>query len=99
MKTCIFILCLAFSSFCTASTKTNYIMTSNGSTIYVGDTFKNLMQKIHASPTKMRTYTLNARNEPNSMAIDYTYEIENYQYIVTIINNRIDQIFVRNMNR
>ena len=74
-----------------ASSETNSIRSQNGSLVYIGDSYANLMQKIQQAPVSQRSYEWE-ENRKKLSAVDYIYLIDNTYYTVTVVNNVVKKI-------
>lgn len=54
---------------------------------------------IKASPLSVKSYSLQREDQKQAFAIDYTYEIENMQYVITVVNNQVSSIQAENLNK
>jgi len=75
-----------------AAVETNSISTPERLTLTLGDKVEDMQTRMQASPIKVSSYVLTEHATPNTLAVDYTYEIENMQYIITIVNDHVYKI-------
>lgn len=92
-------LLLVSASFAHGATSTNTIQTPERQAITLGDTVEAMESRMKASPIKVISYPLIQDNKKDVLAIDYTYEIENMQYIITVVNHHITNIQTENLNK
>ena len=85
------ILSLFISSFAFAATSTSAVRTSSGQIVNVGDTVSEMMMRIAQSPVSMNSYEVK-ENDLTVTASDYTYDIDNVLYTLTVINNQVRKI-------
>ncbi|MCU4571625.1 hypothetical protein [Acinetobacter ursingii] len=74
-----------------ASTETSTVRSQNGSLVYLGDSYANLMQKMQQAPVSQRSYEWE-ENRKKLTAVDYIYLIDNTYYTVTVVNNVVKKI-------
>ncbi|RKG34504.1 hypothetical protein [Acinetobacter tianfuensis] len=82
-----------------AAEETNSITTPDRVALTLGDSVQEMQTRMRASPIKVNSYELPATEKPNTLAVDYTYEIENMQYIITIVNNYVYKIKKENLDK
>ena len=75
-----------------ASTETSTVRSQNGSLVYLGDSYANLMQKMQQAPVSQRSYEWE-ENRKKLTAVDYIYLIDNTYYTVTVVNNVVKKLF------
>lgn len=85
------ILSLFISSFAFAATSTSAVRTSSGQIVNVGDTVSEMMMRIAQSPVSMNSYEVK-EGDLTVTASDYTYDIDNVLYTLTVINNQVRKI-------
>lgn len=85
------ILSLFISSFAFAATSTSAVRTSSGQIVNVGDTASEMMMRIAQSPVSMNSYEVK-EGDLTVTASDYTYDIDNVLYTLTVINNQVRKI-------
>lgn len=85
------VISLFISSFAIAGTSTSAVRTSSGQIVNVGDTVSEMMMRITQSPVSMNSYEVK-ENDLTVTASDYTYDIDNVLYTLTIINNQVRKI-------
>lgn len=85
------VISLFISSFAIAGTSTSAVRTSSGQIVNVGDTVSEMMMRIAQSPVSMNSYEVK-ENDLTVTASDYTYDIDNVLYTLTIINNQVRKI-------
>ncbi|WP_010114206.1 hypothetical protein [Acinetobacter sp. P8-3-8] len=85
------ILSLFISSFVIAATSTSAVRTSSGQIVNVGDTASEMMMRIAQSPVSMNSYEVK-EGDLTVTASDYTYDIDNVLYTLTVINNQVRKI-------
>ena len=78
---------------------TNSIQTPERQTITLGDTFEDMEARMKASPIKVTSYALVDASKPNTLAVDYSYEIENFRYTITIVEGHVYKIDVENLDK
>ncbi|RKG52671.1 hypothetical protein D7V64_08785 [Acinetobacter cumulans] len=78
---------------------TNSIQTPEHQNLTLGDKFEDMQNRMKASPIKVTSYTLVDATKPNTLAVDYTYEIENFRYNITIVDGYVFKIDVENMDK
>lgn len=91
-------LLLAAAGFAHAAS-TSSIQTAERQSISIGDTVDEMQARIKASPLSVKSYSLQREDQKQAFAIDYTYEIENMQYVITVVNNQISSIQAENLNK
>lgn len=93
----VLILACTMSGMSFADTPTNSFKTSTGQTITIGDQVQDMQKKIDLSPVSMVSTPMN--NVPNSpLATVYVYDIVNYRYTITTVNNQIQKITWLNLD-
>ncbi|WP_296281096.1 hypothetical protein [uncultured Acinetobacter sp.] len=85
------VISLFISSFAIAGTSTSAVRTSSGQIVNVGDTVSEMMMRIAQSPVSMNSYEVK-ENDLTVTASDYTYDIDNVLYTLTVINNQVRKI-------
>ncbi|OTG83842.1 hypothetical protein [Acinetobacter sp. ANC 4648] len=88
----ILLLSLTCSSLLFAANQTNNLRTGNGQLVTIGDSYTELVTRMDQSPLSMNSYEWKENNNRTSIAMDYTYQIENTIYTVTVVNNRVQKI-------
>lgn len=78
---------------------TNSIQTPEHQNLTLGDKFEDMQNRMKASPVKIISYTLVDESKPNTLAVDYRYEIENFRYTITIVDGHVFKIDVENMDK
>lgn len=78
-------------SFTHAASETSSIRTPEGQTLSLGDSFADMQNRLHLSPSSMITHELQ-EGKKHYLAMDYTYEVENMLYTITIVNDRVKKI-------
>ena len=78
---------------------TNSIQTPEHQTLTLGDTFEDMVTRMKASPIKVTSYALVDVTKPNTLAVDYSYEIENFRYNITIVDGHVYKIDVENLDK
>lgn len=91
-------LVLAAAGFAHAAS-TSSIQTAERQPISIGDTLDQMQARIQASPLSVKSYSLQQEDQKQAFAIDYTYEIENMQYVITVVNNQVSRIQAENLNK
>ncbi|MBJ9985313.1 hypothetical protein IAE19_07625 [Acinetobacter sp. S40] len=74
-----------------AYNETRSMRSQNGSLVYIGDSYINLMQKMQQAPVSQRSYEWE-ENRKKLNAVDYIYLIDNTYYTVTVVNNTVKKI-------
>lgn len=88
LLTCIFLTAMSFAQ---AANQTSSIRTSEGQFISLGDSFKEMQNRLNLSPNSMITREFKD-GENVDLAIDYKYKIENMMYTITIVNDHVKKI-------
>jgi len=78
-------------TFTHADTETSSIRTPEGQTISLGDSYIDMQNRMHLSPNSMMSHELQ-EGKKHFLAMDYTYEVENMRYIITIVNDQVKKI-------
>lgn len=99
MKKIGLILLLTSAGFAHSATSTNTIQTTERQAITIGDTVEEMQSRIKASPITVQSYPLVQDKGEDVLAIDYTYEIENMRYIITVVNQHVKNIQTENLNK
>ncbi len=82
---------LSVISFTHAANETSSIYTPEGQTLSVGDSYSDMQNRMHLSPNSMISHEFQ-ENKKQYLAMDYTYEVENMLYTITIVNDRVKKI-------
>lgn len=91
LKHLIPIIFLSITTFTHAANETSSIRTPEGQSLSLGDSFTDMQTRLHLSPSSIVSHEL--KEDKNlHLAMDYTYEIENMLYTITIVNNRVKKI-------
>ena len=78
-------------SFTHAANETSSIRTSAGQSLSLGDSYADMQSRMHLSPSSMDTHEIK-EGKNLYLAMDYTYEVENMLYTITIVNDRVKKI-------
>lgn len=98
MKKLAFLLLLAAASFSHAADVESFV-TAERQTITLGDTVEEMQARMKASPMSVISHALPEKDQKAHLAIDYTYEIENVRYVITIINDKISKIQTESLDK
>lgn len=71
--------------------ETSSIRTPEGQTLSLGDSFTDMQTRLHLSPSSMVSREFK-ENKKDYLAMDYTYEVENMLYTITIVNDQVKKI-------
>ncbi len=91
LKHLIPIIFLSAISFTHAANETSSIRTPAGQSITLGDSYTDMQNRMDLSPSSMITHELK-EDKNRYLAMDYTYEVENMLYTITIVNDRVKKI-------
>jgi hypothetical protein len=91
LKHLIPIIFLSTISFTHAANETSSIRTPAGQSITLGDSYTDMQNRMDLSPSSMITHELK-EGKNHYLAMDYTYEVENMLYTITIVNDRVKKI-------
>lgn len=91
LKHLIPIIFLSAISFTHAANETSSIRTPAGQSITLGDSYTDMQNRMDLSPSSMITHELK-EGKNRYLAMDYTYEVENMLYTITIVNDRVKKI-------
>lgn len=97
MKKLLFILLLT-ASFSHAANVESFV-TAERQSITLGDSVEEMQARIKVSPLTVNSYAVPQKDQKEELAIDYTYEIENMRYVITVVNGKISQIQTENLNK
>ncbi len=75
------------------------IQTPERQTITLGDSIQDMVSRMKISPIKVNSYVTAPNGPKSTLAVDYTYEIENMRYVITVIDNSVSQIQSENLNK
>ena len=81
-----------------AEIATEAIQTPDRQTVAIGDRIDLMRSRMQASPMKMVSYPLQEKNLPAKLAVDYTYEIANMRYVITIVDDQVKNIKTENLD-
>ena len=81
-----------------AAVSTEAIQTPNRQTVAIGDRLEDMRTRMQASPIKMESHTLQIKGQPTTLAVDYTYEIANMRYVITVVNDHVHVIKTENLD-
>ncbi|WP_180078187.1 hypothetical protein [Acinetobacter sp. YH12251] len=81
-----------------AEIATEAIQTPDRQTVAIGDSIDLMRSRMQASPMKMVSYPLQEKNLPAKLAVDYTYEISNMRYVITIVDDQVKNIKTENLD-
>lgn len=98
MKKLAFLLLAASASFSHAASVESFV-TAERQTITLGDTVEEMQARMKASPISVHSHALPEKDQKAQLAIDYTYEIENIRYVITIINDKISKIQTESLDK
>ncbi|OTG73990.1 hypothetical protein B9T26_07570 [Acinetobacter sp. ANC 4169] len=82
---------LSAMTFTHAASETSSIRTHEGQTLSLGDSFSDMQNRLHLSPSSMITHEFQ-EGKKHYLAMDYTYEVENMLYTITIVNDQVKKI-------
>ncbi len=74
------------------------IQTPDRQTVAIGDRLDLMRSHMQASPMKMESYPLQKKGQPTTLAVDYTYEIANMRYVITVVNDHVMNIKTENLD-
>lgn len=98
-KTAILLLAAAASFSYAHAADVERFVTAERQTITLGDTVEEMQARMKASPMSVNSQALSEGGQKAQLAIDYTYEIENMRYVITVINDRINKIQTESLNK
>ena len=81
-----------------AQVSTEAIHTADRQTVAIGDRLEDMRTRMQASPIKMQSYALQEKGQPATLAVDYTYEIANMQYVITVVDEHVHNIKTTNLD-
>ena len=81
-----------------AEIATEAIQTPDRQTVAIGDSLDLMRSRMQASPMKMVSYSLQEKNLPAKLAVDYTYEIANMRYVITVVDDQVKNIKTENLD-
>lgn len=81
-----------------AEIATEAIQTPDRQTVAIGDSLDLMRSRMQASPMKMVSYPLQEKNQPAKLAVDYTYEIANMRYVITVVDDQVKNIKTENLD-
>lgn len=99
MKKLVFMLWFAAAGLSHAGMNVETFLTAERQSITLGDTVEDMQMRMKASPITVNSYVLPQKDQKEELAIDYTYEIENMRYVITVVNGKISQIQTENLNK
>ncbi|KAB0630227.1 hypothetical protein F7P75_00605 [Acinetobacter gandensis] len=87
-----------FATTLQAAVSTEAIQTPDRQTVAIGDRLEDMRTRMQASPIKMESHPLQIKGQPTTLAVDYTYEIANMRYVITIVNDHVHEIKTENLD-
>lgn len=92
------LLMLSSATVIQAEITTESIQTADRQTVAIGDRLEDMQNRMQASPIKMTSYSIPEKGLPATLAVDYTYEIANMQYVITVVDDHVSKIKTENLD-